>query len=143
MIKHHVNTMNQIVNLMLQIKSDMITIFYHKDTCTFDRYPMSEIEMKTLSPDAKIPFHDSNNFRFLTYKEIDHEEIMRFYVREYIEDKETRKVLFGILSRHKFIDDFVNKLHELELYDDFINACGDFYVQIFREWAEKNGLDFT
>lgn len=140
MNKHHVSTMEWIVDLMLHINNSMVTMFYHKDTNTVDFYPKSQIEMKTLSMDAKLSMHDSNNFRLPSYEDIGHEEIMRFYVREYIEDKETRKILFGILRRDKFVDAFVEMLHELKLYDDFIDACGSVYEQIYREWGEENGL---
>lgn len=40
------------------------------------------------------------------------------------------------------MDAYLEKLHDLELYEDFIDACGDVYYQIFDEWAEKYGLDF-
>ncbi|MCM1040532.1 MAG: hypothetical protein NC434_14535 [Ruminococcus sp.] len=78
-----------------------------------------------------------------TYEEIDHKDIMRFYVRECIEDKEIRRQLFDILRRRGYMDAYLDKLHELDLYEDFVDACGSVYVQIFDEWAEKNGLDFT
>jgi hypothetical protein len=31
------------------------------------------------------------------------------------------------------MDAYLDKLHELNLYDDFIDACGDVYIQIFEE----------
>ena len=133
--------MNTIIELMLAIRENC-TIFYHKDSNQFDCYPFSEFEMKKLSPNKRIPIHDRNNFRLPSYQEIDHEEIMRFYVREYVDEKEIRKQLFGILSRKEYMAAFLDKLHELKLYDDFIDACGDIYIQIFEEWAEKNELDF-
>ena len=40
------------------------------------------------------------------------------------------------------MDAYLDKLHELNLYDDFIGACGDVYIQIFEEWADENALDF-
>ena len=67
---------------------------------------------------------------------------MRFYVKEFVEDKEIRKQLFNILRRHNYMDMFLDKLHELNLYDDFIDACGSVYIQIFNEWADKNDLTF-
>ena len=104
--------------------------------------PISEIQLKTLPPDAKIPRVDLNNFRLPSYEEIDHKEIMRFYVKEFVEEKEIRKQLFYILRRDKYVDMFLDKLHELNLYDDFIDACGSVYIQIFNEWADKNDLKF-
>ena len=44
---------------------------------------------------------------------------MRFYVREYVEDKESRKQLFGILSRNEYMDEFLDALRELNLYQNF------------------------
>ena len=41
------------------------------------------------------------------------------------------------------MDMYLNKLHELNLYEDFVDACGDVYVQIFDEWAEENDLCFS
>jgi len=67
---------------------------------------------------------------------------MSFYVREYVEDKKIRKQLFDVLRRNEYMDAYTDKLRELNLYDDFIDACGDIYIQIFEEWADKNALDF-
>lgn len=131
--------MNTIIDLMLAIRKNN-AIFYHKDTEQFDYYPISKKE--NISLDELIPYYDTNNFRLPSYDEINHEDIMRFYVREYVEDKAIRRQLFNILSRDKYIDAFLNKLRELNLYDDFIEACGDIYIQIFEEWAHKNGLEF-
>lgn len=85
---------------------------------------------------------DENNFRFLTYDEIDHKDLMRFYVKECVDDKEIRKQLFDILRRSNYVDSFVEKLHRLNLYDLFEMICGGVYVQLFFEWADKNGLKF-
>ena len=133
--------MNTIIELMLAIR-ERVTVFYHKDTKQFDYYPISEFERRELNPDTRIPINDVNNFRLPSYKEINHEEIMRFYVREYVEDKETRKQLFYILKRNEYMDAYLDKLHELNLYDDFVDACEDIYIQIFEEWADKNNLEF-
>lgn len=133
--------MGTIIDLMLSIR-ERRDIFYHKDTDQFDYLPISEIEMKTLSPDAKITDHDTNNFRLPSYEEVDHEGIMRLYVKECVEDKAVRKKLFDVLRRDEFVDAFVDKLHELDLYDDFRDSFGDIYYQIFDEWADRNGLDF-
>ena len=40
------------------------------------------------------------------------------------------------------MDAYLDKLHELNLYDDFVDACEDIYIQIFEEWADKNNLEF-
>lgn len=133
--------MNKIIELMLAIRERRI-VFYHNDTKQFDYYPFSDFERRELDPDALIPINDMNNFRLPSYEEINHEEIMRFYVKECVEDKEIRKQLFDILKRNEYMDAYLDKLHELNLYDDFVDACGDIYIQIFEEWADKNNLNF-
>lgn len=133
--------MVSIIDLMLSVRENY-TIFYHKDTNQFDFFPVSELELKKLDFDAKIPLNDTNNFRLPSYEEINHEEIMRLYVKECVEDKEIRKQLFNILRRDKYMDAYMEKLRELNLYDDFIGVYGDVYIQIFNEWADKNNLNF-
>lgn len=84
---------------------------------------------------------ERNTIPLLSYQEINHKEIMSFYVREFVEDKELRKKLFYILRRNVFMAEYIRTLRENELYDDFIDACEDIYVQIYHEWVEENGLD--
>ena len=132
--------MSTIIELMLSIKKRDDYLFYHKDTNVFDRYPLSKIQMKKLDPNADLLLKDDNNFRFLTYNEINHKDIMKFYVRECVEDKLIRKQLFDILRRDNYVDAFINQLHKCELYEDFDMVCGDIYIQIFQEWEQKNGL---
>ncbi|UUX34818.1 hypothetical protein [Fundicoccus culcitae] len=133
--------MNKIIELMLAIK-EKVTVFYHKDTKQFDYFPISEFELRELNTDTLLPINDVNNFRLPSHEEINHKEIMRFFVREFVEDKEIRKQLFDILKRYEYMDAYLEKLHEVNLYDDFVASCGDIYIQIFEEWAEKNNLDF-
>lgn len=137
----NMSKINTIIELMLAIRENF-TIFYHKDTKQFDCFPFSEYERKEVAFDELIPVNDLNNFRLPSYEEINHEEIMRFYVRECVEDKEIRKQLFDTLRRNEYMGTYLDKLRELDLYDDFIDACGDIYIQIFEEWADKNDLDF-
>ncbi len=130
--------MNTIVEIMLAIRARN-PVYYHKDTKRFDRFPYSKTEK--LNPNALLPFgSDRNTIMLPTYEEIDHEVIMRFYVRECVEDKEIRRQLFNILRRRNYMDAYLDKLHELNLYEDFIDACGDIYIQIFDEWAERNDI---
>ena len=74
--------------------------------------------------------------------EINHKEIMRFYVRECVEDKEIRKQLFNVLRRTDYVKPFVEALRSMDLYEDFDMVCGDIYMQMFEEWAERRKLDF-
>lgn len=134
--------MSSIIELMLEINNWRVQFFYHKDTNAFDRYPVSAIQLQNLDANAQLPIKDENNFRFLTYDEIDHKDIMRFYVKECVDDKEKRKQLFNILRSADFVDSFVEGLHKLNLYDEFEMICGDIYGQLFFDWAEKTGLNF-
>lgn len=134
--------MSSIIKLMLAINNRNAYLFYHKDTNTFDGYPVSAIQLQNLDKNARLPVKDENNFRFLTYDEIDHKDIMRFYVKECVDDKEIRKQLFNILRRYDYIESFIEKLNELSLYDEFEMVCGDIYEQLFFEWTEKNELKF-
>lgn len=135
--------MSTITELMLSIRKNTI-LFYHKDMNQFDGWPRSAIEMENLDENALIPYEgeDTNNYRLPSYEEINHQDIMRFFVRECVEEKEIRKELFNILRRSNYIDAYISKLRELNLYDDFDMVCGDIYFQIFEEWADKNGLNF-
>ena len=134
--------MNTIIELMLKTSNQNALCFYHKDTDTFDGWPVSAIQMQNLDPNERLPLKDENNFRFLTYDEIDHKDIMRSYVKDCVEDKEIRKRLFNILRNHDYVETFIEELRELNLYDEFEMACGDIYRQLFFKWAEKNELKF-
>ena len=133
--------MNMIIDLMMAIRKGR-PVYYHKDTNQFDFWPYSELELGKLKENKLIPYENTNDIKLPTYEEIDHKEIMRFYVREFVEDKTIRKQLFDILRRDDYIDAYLEKLRELELFDDFTDACGDIYYQIFEEWCEKNELEF-
>ena len=134
--------MNTIIELMLKTSNQNALCFYHKDTNTFDGWPVSAIQMQNLDPNERLPLKDENNFRFLTYDEIDHKDTMRSYVKDCVEDKEIRKRLFNILRNHDYVETFIEELRELNLYDEFEMACGDIYRQLFFKWAEKNELKF-
>ena len=139
------------LELMLYVKDWESHLYYHKDTKKFDFMPISSIELETLKTvdwnaldirDVKISDSYGNNISFLTFDEIDHKELMSFFVKECVDDKEKRKKLFYTLRRHDYVDPFVAALKELELYDDFVLFAGNVYDQMFREWADKHGLEF-
>ena len=133
--------MSTIIEVMLAIR-ERSPVYYHKDTKQFDRLPYSEAE--TLNPDVELPIgNDMNTVMLPTYEEIDHKDIMRFYVRECVEDKEIRRKLFDILRRRDYMDTFLDNLHESGLYEDFVDVCADIYIQIFDEWMKKNDLSFA
>lgn len=70
--------MATVLELMLEMR-EHATIFYHKDTNTFDIYPFSPIEKESLAMDSQIPDHDTNNFRLPSYEDIDHKDIFEFF----------------------------------------------------------------
>ena len=129
------------MDLMMAIRKRR-PVFYHKDTNCFDYFPYSKLEYGEFDENKLIPYENENNIMLPSYEEIDHKDIMRFYVREFVEDKTIRKQLFDILRRDEYMDAYLEKLRELELFDDFTEACGDIYDQIFEEWCEKNELEF-
>ena len=130
-----------IIDLMMAIRK-RCPIFYHKDINRFDYLPYSKLEYGKFDENKSIPYKNENDIRLPDYEEVDHKGIMRFYVKEFVEDKTIRKQLFDILRRDEYMDAFLEKLRELELFDDFTDACGDIYYQIFEEWCDKNGLKF-
>lgn len=130
------------LELMLCVKNERIQIYYHRDTKVFDLMPVSQFELEHIDWDADISDSCKNNVAFLTYQEIDHKDVMSFFVRECVYDKEPRKKLFNILRRHDYVDAFINELQKLELYEEFTSVCGDVYTQIFLEWTAQNGLKF-
>ena len=132
--------MSTIIDVMLAVR-ERNPVFYHKDTKQFDRLPYSETEILDLNEKLTIG-DDRNTVMLPTYEEINHKDIMRFYVKECVEDKEIRRQLFNILRRDDYMDAYLDKLHELDLYEDFVDVCGDIYIQIFDEWIKENGLDF-
>lgn len=135
--------MSTIFELMLEIDSNKKTVFYHKDTKIFDCCPLSEIELKNIDWNAKIcEDKDRISVSFLSFKEINHKDIMSFYVRECVYDKEIRKKLFYILRRDNYVKPFIEELQNLNLFDDFKITCEDVYEQIFIEWAEEKGVKF-
>ena len=130
------------LELMLYVTEPRAKIYYHKDTKEFDFTPVSSVELERIDWNAKISDRSINNVPFLTFAEIEHKEIMSFFVHECVDDKEKRKKLFYTLRRHEYVEPFVAALKELELYDEFVIFSENVYNQMFREWAEKHGLTF-
>lgn len=131
--------MHPIMELLLAVRERTV-IFYHKDTNQFDYQPFSEKEWEHLRWDERLPLDNANNVRLPSYEEIDHKGIMRYFVKEWVEDPAMRKALFNVLRRHDYIDAFLEKVRELGLTEDFEEVCIDLYIQIFEEWKERNGL---
>lgn len=137
----------RIIDIMLSVSNKDIYYYYHKSTNSFDRQPITDEEFEKLKKNINmigtLSEKDEDNIRFLSYEEIDHEDIMRFFVRECVEDKESRRRLFNILRRIDYVSAFVEELKKLDLYDEYEYCVEDIYIQLFTEWSEKNGLDFS
>jgi hypothetical protein len=84
------------LELMLHVDNRDAQLFYHKDTKTFDWTSLSTIQIQNFNINTLLSTIDENNIRFLTYEEIDHKELMSFFVHECVDDKETRKKIFII-----------------------------------------------
>ena len=75
--------MSTVIEIMLAVR-ERNPVYYHKDTKTFDRIPYSKAD--NMDPNARLPIgNDGNTVILPTYEEIDHKDIMRFYVRECVE----------------------------------------------------------
>lgn len=134
--------MATIFDVMIAIRENR-SAYYHKDTHTVDFWPISKIEGENIDLNEKLTYPDENNFPLPSAKEIDNNNIMRYFVKEFIDDKVMRKALFNILQRHKYEDAFVEKLKEFDEFDNFHGFASDIYYEIFVDWAKENNLDFS
>ena len=75
--------------------------------------------------------------RLPSYEEINHKDIMTFYVKECVEEKKLRQKLFYILRNHDYVDKFIDAIKELNLYDEYLMVTDDIYNQIAEEWVEE------
>lgn len=128
--------MASILDLMFEINRESSSIYYHRDTNIFDRCPLSSIELKNIHnrmhEELTLDYKDFNNVRFLTFEEIDYKEVMKDFIKfGSIYDKEIRKQLLNALRYHDYVEPFLAKLKELNLYDDFIAHSSDYYESVF------------
>lgn len=75
-----------------------------------------------------------------TFEQIDHKNIMTFYVKQCIEDKSVRKKLFDILRNHDYMDKYLSAIKELDLHDEYKSVTDDLYRQLAHRWAAANGI---
>lgn len=119
-------------------------LFYDDRTGTVTKEPVDMKELREVLSRKDVDDIEEGeihrNIPLPSYDEIDHKGIMSFYVKEFVEDKEIRKQLFYILRRDSYVKDFVNKLKEYNLFDDYEATCGSIYDQIISEWAKENNL---
>lgn len=129
--------------LMMKIDNPWKHAWYYRLEHTLARAPGPWLPPEKVDVTAKLILNDPDNVKFLTYEEIDHEQLMRYYVRHFVYDKEQRKTLFDILRRHDYIHPFMEKLVEYDLEGDYEDFAVDIYDQIFDEWIEKHHIDTT
>lgn len=75
-----------------------------------------------------------------SYEFICHKEIMSWYVKEMVEDKEFRKKLFSVLKYHDYMDKFYEVLESNHLYDEFRDFSFDYYYSVFKEWCKEREI---
>jgi hypothetical protein len=138
----------EVIELLLNIKPS-IDIYYHKDTKEFSYNPCSDIQLNILKQKGPEEFCklfvDKNNDHICLprYEDLHHNEIMREFVKEFVEEKETRKSLFGILSRRDYIDGFIQALKDFDLYDMFKEIYSEYYDNIFQMWLDYHGIKLS
>lgn len=136
----------KIIELLLKTKPG-VDIFYHRDTKKFDYQPISDIQLKIIKQKGLeescklLEKTDDNNIRLPRYEELNHNDIMREFVKEFVDEKDTRKCLFGILSRIDYIDDFIQALIDFDLYELFEDVYSEYYGNIFNDWLRYNKIE--
>lgn len=83
-----------------------------------------------------------NIYPLPSYEFIDHKSVMSEFVKCIYDDKQTRQELFYILRNYDYMDKFYECLKKHDLYEEFRNYSYDYYDFIFREWCEKNNINF-
>ena len=88
-----------------------------------------------------IGYKDTNNVRFLSFEEINHKEIMKDFIKSgIVYEKDIRKKLFDALRYSKFVTQFIDRLKEFDLYDDFLDYSNDYYKVLFEDWKIANDV---
>ena len=104
----------------------------------FKDFDKSSLEDKN---NSIIPHHkELNIYKLPTYDDINHEIVMRFYVKECVIDKKVRKELFDTLRNHDYIDKFNNTLKKYNLYEEYMEFSYGYYDSIIKEWLDKNNI---
>lgn len=123
-----------------------VLMYIHDRECLFLKTDIMEIvepidyllkylpENPTEEDYEKLPTKASLHIYALpNYEFIDHEFIMRFFVKNIIEDKEVRKELFYILRNRDYLDKFYESLKKHNLFDEYRNYSSDYYHSVFRQ----------
>ncbi len=132
------------MELFLLINNSYVNIYYDvfEEDFTYNVYNEKHLKemMEKYDENNSELNHLKINIKLPTYEEIDHEGIMRFYVKKFVEEKDIRKTLFSILSRNDYVVPFIEKLKELDLYEDYYDACGEIYTQLLIDWSIKHNI---
>ena len=129
---------NQVRFYKSDIKSIVRPYDYLKEYIPDNYGDLSDEEIKKLNiPD----YEDLNIYMLPTYEKINNKEIMTSYVKNNIEDKEIRKVLFYALRNYDYMDKFYNGLRLYGLFKDYLEYSFDYYYNILKKWKEKNNID--
>lgn len=104
----------------------------------YQKYPDAKNYFGILPDDVHLSV-----FELPTYEEMNHKEIMRFYVKEIVYEPEHRIALFDILKRYEYMDAFYKKLKEFDLYEDYCEFTNGLYNDILHEWADRNNIDLS
>ena len=137
--------MATILDLMFAINKEDVNLYYHRDTNSFDHCPLSPIEVKNIHTrmheEITVGYKDPNNVRFLTFKQINHKELMRDFVKSgIVYDKDIKKKLFDSLRYHDYVEPFIARLKELDYYDDYIDFTICYYEGLFEDWQIENDV---
>ena len=104
----------------------------------FKDFDKSSLEDKN---NSIIPHHkELNIYKLPTYDDINHEIVMRFYVKECVIDKKVRKELFDTLRNHDYIDKFNDVLKKYNLQDEYMDVSSFYYQSKIEEWLDKNNI---
>lgn len=91
----------------------------------------------------KLPTKESLNIYPLpNYRFIDHKAIMSEFTKNICDDKHIRQELFYILRNYDYMDKFYDCLKKYNLYEEYCDYSSDYYHYVFREWCEKNNINF-
>ncbi len=126
------------MEILLRIRDRTVFWFHKKERFISDRPTTKSIE-EMIQSDELLEASDS--VRLPLSDEINHKDIMSFYVREYIEDKEIRQDLFYSLRRRDYFDEFISRLNKHGLYENFKDSMHNLYFQIWEEWVIENELE--
>lgn len=100
---------------------------------------LTDEEIKKLNIPSK---KDLNIYKLPSYEEINHYEVMRFFVKECVDDKNIRRELFDALRYNIYMERFVDVLKKYDLYKEYLGSTDWYYDDIIKRWMEKYNITF-